>query len=248
MALGRRDGQRANDLPRPAGRRRRGGAHPFIWVSLRDPAPRSWQPSSASSAYHRCWSTAWPRRHNDRCWNSPASCCSRWSRRPPGQPPKRPSGSGRYSWCSATASWSASTATGSCWSASARTWSTTLSWPGPGQRRCCPASSTTPPKATAPSSARSTTPSRRSRRRSSPRPGPADRAHLPALPPGAGVPASRGPTHRDARPPRHRVANRRRRAAPAPLSPARAHLLHHLPGAVPRVPAQRLAVASRRPL
>jgi hypothetical protein len=28
------------------------------------------------------------RRHDDRCWSSPASCCSRWSRRPRGWPPE----------------------------------------------------------------------------------------------------------------------------------------------------------------
>jgi hypothetical protein len=33
-------------------------AHPFVWVSLRDPAPRSWQPSSVNSACRRHWSTA----------------------------------------------------------------------------------------------------------------------------------------------------------------------------------------------
>jgi hypothetical protein len=56
---------------------------------------------------------------------------------------------------------------------------------------------------------------------------PADRAPLPPRPAGAGVPAGRRPTGRDARPPGHRVARRsHRRPVQAALPPA----AHPVPG------------------
>jgi hypothetical protein len=97
-------------------------AHPFVWVSLRDPSPEELAAVQREFGLPVLLVDGLATAARRPVLELTASCCSRWSGQPPGWPPRRPSGSGRSSWCSATASWSASTATGPCWSASARTW------------------------------------------------------------------------------------------------------------------------------